>query len=131
MWQDCMGTLQAAEAGEVRLVVSALAIAEVLMLKGHPVIPSERSQMVRDFFRKSWISVRQVDRTIAELAQDFVWDHEISPKDAIHVATAIHLGVPFLDTFDGPLIQRGVAFKERGLLIDKPSLAYQGTLDLA
>ncbi len=58
------------------------------ILAGHDRLPKERSVLVREFFRHSWITIRQLDRPTAELAQDLARDNGIRPKDAVHVATA-------------------------------------------
>jgi hypothetical protein len=41
---------------------------------------------------------------VAELARDLVWEKGIKPKDAIHVAAALVVEAPILETFDGPLL---------------------------
>jgi len=38
------------------------------------------------------------------MARDFIRDHKTAPKDAVHVATAVRVGIPLLDTFDGELV---------------------------
>ncbi len=129
-WQQCMGVLQAAEKGRVKIVVSSLALAEVLMLRGHDQIPRDRLDTVRAFFRHSWITIRQLDRTIAELAQELVWDEGIKPKDAVHVATAIHHNVARLDTFDDDLIKKGGNIKGHSLEIGYPDLPSQTEMEL-
>jgi predicted nucleic acid-binding protein len=113
----CAGTLERAEAGDVCIFTSALTIAECLWLRGNPKIPKNRAEIVRRFFRRSFIRVRNVTRKTSEMAQDLVWDHGIHPKDAIHVATAIEGRVPVLETFDGGLIGKSGT---RGLVIRKP-----------
>jgi hypothetical protein len=45
-----------------------------------------------------------VDRFIALAAQRLVWEQHLSPKDSIHVATALRWKIPVLDTFDQGLI---------------------------
>jgi len=100
---ECRGVIRAAEKGNVQLVTSALTLAEVLWLKGNPRIPADRSELVEDFFRQEYIKVRAVDRFTSERARRLVWDHGIKPKDAIHVATAIHAKIPLLETFDDDL----------------------------
>jgi len=129
-WEACVGTLQAAEAGSVKILVSALAIAEVLMTKGHDRLPRERAQVVREFFRHSWIVIREVDRTIAEMAQELVWDHGIGTRDAVHVATALRNNAPHLDTFDRELIKHSGMLLGQRLIIGRPNLPAQGTLNL-
>src|SRR5262245_11522475 len=79
---QCAGTLERAEADEVCIFTSALTIAECLWLRGNPKIPKNRADIVRRFFRRSFIRVRNVTRKTSELAQDLVWDSGIHPKDA-------------------------------------------------
>jgi len=59
---------------------------------------------IRKFFRRSYIRVYNLDRKLAEAAQNLVWNQGIKPKDAIRVATAIHLKADVLETFDQDLI---------------------------
>jgi predicted nucleic acid-binding protein len=108
--EDCRNVLRACESGNVTLVTSSLTIAEVLALRGKPKITKAKSETVRDFFRRSYIVVRDLDRVTAEFARELVWDYSITPKDAIHVATAIKMhglipgGIVQFDTFDRKLI---------------------------
>jgi len=71
----CRDTLERAESGDVCVFTSALTIAECLWLRGSPQIPKNRAEIVRRFFRHSYIRVRNVTRKTSELAQDLVWDH--------------------------------------------------------
>lgn len=99
--------LDAAEAGNVMLVTSALTIPEVLWLKGHAKLPLEQARKVEAFFKHGWIVVRELDRFIAEEARALVWQKNVKPKDAIHLATALHQDVQLdqFDTFDDGLIK--------------------------
>lgn len=124
-WQECQGVLQKAERGELDIVVSALAIAEVLALRGHARIARDRSATVRGFFQRSFIKVRQLDRSTAELAQEVVWDHGIAPKDAIHLATAIKWHVPRLDTFDEALISKSGSVGNPAVIIGRPDVPFE------
>ncbi len=69
-------------------------------------IPREDRNKVRECFAQSWIVLWELDRQIAERAQEVVWEHNVEPKDSVHVATALAAGVQQLDTFDAPLIRR-------------------------
>lgn len=106
---DCQAGITLAERGELVLVTSALTIAEVLKLKGANPIPTADRDKVRQFFEREFITVYDVDRTVAEKAQDVIWDYGVAPKDALHVATALSVGrkiqLEQLDTFDNGLIQ--------------------------
>ena len=113
----CEGTLGRAGDGAVLIITSALTIAEVLWLRNAPPIPKQKAELVRKFFRRSYIRVRNVTRIVSESAQDLVWDNGIRPKDAIHVATALDAKVVALETFDEPLIKKSGSV---GLLIRKP-----------
>jgi predicted nucleic acid-binding protein len=101
----CQGTIDRGESGEVVIVTSALTIAEVLWLRGGPRIPKEKAEMLGRFFRRSFIRVRPVTRSVAEAAQDVVWNHGIRPKDAIHIATALDANIGILETFDELLLR--------------------------
>lgn len=125
----CEGTIERAKAGEVLILTSTLTIAEVLWLKGQPKVSKDKADALRKFFRRSFIRVRNVTRSVAEAAQDLVWDHGIKPKDAIHVATALDAKVPILETFDeGLLAKSGVVGKNPPLIIRRPIAPVQGKL---
>ncbi|NOZ32818.1 MAG: type II toxin-antitoxin system VapC family toxin [Alphaproteobacteria bacterium] len=129
--QKCDGVLQKARRGEVLIVTSALTLAEVLWMRGGPRLPKEKAELVQKFFRRSYIRVYNVTRKISEVAQILVWDNGIKPKDAIHVATAVHLGADALETFDRILIAKSGTIGKPLLLIREPQAADQGRLDLA
>jgi predicted nucleic acid-binding protein len=104
--EECGQVLQAAEEGKVLIVTSALTIAEVLNLRGHPKLPTASREQTKAFFRNDYILVRNITRRVAEAARDYVWDHGIKPKDALHVATALDAGLSLFNTFDGELIAK-------------------------
>ncbi len=122
---DCRGVIRAAEAGKVQIVTSSLAIAEVVKLRHHRPIGPDESHRVRMFFRQPYILVRELDRFMAERAQVLVWERSIDPKDAVHVATAIDVGVRFLDTFDEPLMQRSGQLGDPRITIGRPAFDEQ------
>jgi predicted nucleic acid-binding protein len=92
------------KSGSIRIVVSALALAEVLWLKNAPRLGKEKERKIKNFFKHEYIVVVDVDTRTAELARELVWDHNVRPKDAIHVATAILRKAEQLDTFDDELL---------------------------
>lgn len=124
----CEGALKRAESGEALIITSALTIAEVLWMRGAPKIKREKAEILRRFFRRSFIRVRNVTRVISESAQDLVWDHNIKPKDAIHVATALDAKAPILETFDDGLIAKSGTVGDPPLIIRKPIPPPQGKL---
>jgi len=128
--EKCDGVLQRAGRGEVLIVTSALTLAEVLWMRGQTRITKQNAATVQKFFRRTYIRVYNVTRKISEAAQILVWDNSIKPKDAIHVATAIHLGADALETFDKKLIAKSGTVGNPPLLIREPQAADQGRLDL-
>ena len=80
--------------------------------------------MVEAFFRHERIVVRELDRFIAKDARALVWNHNVKPKDAIHLATALKrdLAIEQLDTFDEPLIALSGKLGEPPLIIGKPNM---------
>ncbi|MBF0373093.1 MAG: type II toxin-antitoxin system VapC family toxin [Alphaproteobacteria bacterium] len=116
----CQATLERAEAGDILIVTSTLTLAECLWLRNAPPIPKDRADIVRKFFRRSIIRLRNVTRFISEEAQTLVWDYGIKPKDAIHVATAIEAKIQTLETFDDGLISKSGKAGSPPLLIRKP-----------
>jgi predicted nucleic acid-binding protein len=116
----CRGTLERAGAGDVFIITSALTIAECLWLRNAPRVQKDRAETVKRFFRRSFLRVRNVTRSTAELAQDLVWNHQVRPKDAIHVATAIEARVAILETFDKPLIAKSGLIGEPPMVIRMP-----------
>jgi predicted nucleic acid-binding protein len=116
----CEGTLLRADAGEVLIVTSTLTIAEVLWMRNAPPIPKDKADIVRKFFRRSSIRLRNVTRVVAESAQELVWGHGVKPKDAIHVATALEAKVQALETFDDGLLKKSGIIGAPPLLIRKP-----------
>lgn len=121
---QCEAGIREAEAGKLVIVTSALTLAETLYLvRGEIPVAPETREKVRSFFRNEYILLHELDRGIAELAQDVVWDHEVAAKDAVHVATALAVGerLPLeqFDTYDGPLIAKSGAMS--GLKIGQPA----------
>ncbi len=100
----CRGVLEAAQAGQVRIVTSALTLVEVIKLSRETQIPKSDAKVIRDFFQNSFIDVKDVNRYIAETARELIWDHELSPKDAVHVATAVRFRIRRVETFDKHLL---------------------------
>jgi predicted nucleic acid-binding protein len=118
----CTAILEDAEKGKILIVTSALTLAEVLVLRGQQRIPRDEilKQKVTNFFKNEYISVQNVTRQVGELARDLVWDHGIQPKDAIHVASAIIVEAPILETYDGPLIGKSGKVGNPPLTIREP-----------
>ena len=100
------GILTQAGRGNLQIVVSTLAIAEVAYLDGYSDEVAER--MFREFFSRDYIIVAAIDQRIAEIAQGIVRrrrrERTISPRDALHLATAVRFEAPFVETSDRRLL---------------------------
>lgn len=116
----CKSVLEAADAGKVMLVTSALTLAEVLYAKGHSKLDMSKRELIEQFFKSPFLSVQNVRRSIAEGARDIVWDSSIRPKDAIHVATALSCKIPVLNTFDQNLLKADESIGDPPLRIVTP-----------
>ena len=101
----CESVLRHAEMGRLYIVTSYITYVEVIRMKGEPRIPREQERKIRKFFEQEYIIPRILDRQIAELARQLIWDHNLDPKDAIHAAPALKLKIRYLDTFDNDLIK--------------------------
>lgn len=126
----CDSVLAAAENGKIIIVTSALTLAEVLYLKHKQKIPKESRSTIEDFFKNRFISVQNVTRAIAEKARDVVWDYGIQPKDAIHVATALIINIPVINTFDQKLLSNNGKIGNPSITIEHPHEQHQGKLPL-
>jgi len=115
---------------EVIILNRILTIAEVLWLRRAPRITKDKAEIVQKFFRRSYIRVRNVTREVSESAQLLVWDRDIKPKDAIHVATALDARAVALETFDRGLITKSGTVGTSPLIIRQPDPPEQGALDL-
>ena len=129
---QCTPVIRAAEEGHVVLLVSALALVEVVKLRHHDPISREDQAKVEGFFQRSFIETQAVTRRIAELGRQIVWDYGIAPKDSTHVATALVRRVGVLETFDNGLIRHdglAIAGYER-LEIREPYFPESDQIDL-
>lgn len=102
----CQNVWQACEKGIYHIVTSTLTTAEVIYVKNLPKLDQKHRDLVSNYFRQDFISQKSLTREIAELARDVVWDSNIKPKDAIHVATCAFYKIRELHTFDNDLVSK-------------------------
>ncbi len=129
--QQCAAVLNEADRGRIVIATSAVTLTEVVKMRGERPLGRDRAEDIRRFFMHEYISLRDADRAICELAQDLIWDHHrLGYKDAIHIATALRWQIPRLDTFDDDhLIPLDGQIGEPPLRIGYPSIP-QGSLPL-
>lgn len=125
----CRGVVAEAEKGKIRIVTSAITLTEVIKLKGERPLERDEEEKIRSFFELEYIDIRVLDRPVAELARELIWQYpKLKPKDAIHVATAVRLKIPILDTFDQDLISLDRQIGNPPLCIGRPDIPYQESI---
>jgi predicted nucleic acid-binding protein len=110
---------ESAERGDTTIIVSALAMVEVVKLKDLGLLDPQTEQLVTDFFENPYVAVRNVDRFVAEKARPIVRAFNLKPTDAIQIATAILMKSDVLHTFDANHLLR-LNGKVDGLRIEEP-----------
>ena len=103
--------LDAWENGQVTLVTSALTIPEVLWFKcggARKRIDDSQREGIMNLFSEirdgdNQLIIVELNRRIAEIARDLYWEHQIHPKDGVHVASALASSCPVLHTHDALL----------------------------
>lgn len=93
IWED-------AKAGNCIIVVSSMAIAEVLRVNTLPS-DTDAKLLIEDFFRHRCVFPRFVDFVVGERARDILKKHRMWAPDALHVATAVEEDARVLLTDDG------------------------------
>jgi len=105
--QGCNDVWAAGEKRTMHIVTATLTTAEVIHKKGTPKLDPKNRPLVSNFFRQDFISQKPLTREIAELARDVVWDSNIQPKDAVHVATCAYFKIREMHSFDKNLVGKG------------------------
>ena len=103
--RSCEDVWKAGERGLLVIVTSTLTVAEVIYAKGASKLDVSKRPAVNNFFRASHIIQKPLTRSIAELARDVVWDSNVRPKDAVHIATSAYYKIREFHTFDGSLLE--------------------------
>jgi len=98
----CRPVLDAAERGVIEIVVSAIALVEVL---ARSRTSGFDDQQVRDFFDNDYILLVNVDKQLGDFARRLMLAGHpgLKPLDAIHLATACIANVDAFHTFDDRL----------------------------
>jgi predicted nucleic acid-binding protein len=124
VWATC-------EKGLLHIVTSTLTTAEVIHKKGTPKLDPSKRQLVSNFFRQDFISQKPLTREIAELARDVVWDSNIHPKDAVHVATCAYYKIRSLHSFDANLVGKGtITVNGFAISVSNPKATTQGEIQI-
>jgi len=120
----CRPVLDAAERGVIEIVVSAIALVEVLARNRTGGIDDQK---VRDFFDNDYILLVNVDKQLGDFARRLMLaGHSgLKPLDAIHLATACIANADEFHTFDDRLLALDCAIDGLDgtrLVIKKPAV---------
>ena len=103
----CPQIIEQATRGEVEIVVSTMAATEVAYLEGLDDRDSEAK--IREFLSRGYVIPVALDVRVAATARELIRRHRgtlrLKPPDAIQLATALHLGIPILETMDRDLLR--------------------------
>ena len=119
--ENCERIIDDVKEGKNLLYVSPMAQVEVIRPRGsdHP-IPEAAKEKVQDFFENDYVKWQLIDRTIANVSQDLCWKYQLHPRDAIHIAVAIHLQCDLLESFDPHMLRCNGKIQGASLVIQKP-----------
>ena len=107
--EDCEDIIAQAEAGELEIVVSAMATIEVAFLKGYADPDAELR--ISELFGRDYIVIAAIDGQLAKISRALIrkYQHDIQlrlkPADATHLATAVQWGIPVIETTDPDLLK--------------------------
>lgn len=128
--ERCKGVIKHAEKGELKIVTSAITLAEVIKLKGAPQLKEEQEETIKLFFQNDFISIRNLDHFVAEYARNLIWKYShLKPKDSIHLATAHLLKIRYLDTFDDDFTKLDGILTNPPIKIGSPDIGSQEELE--
>jgi len=120
----CKAILESAKKGELTLYTSYITMCEWAKIKGE--YASEAEDKIAEFLRNPWIHLVTIDFAISRITRDLVRRHKLNVRDAIHLATAIHLKVDTLHTYDSKdLLTLNGKIPDINLVISEPTFTYQ------
>ena len=94
---EILGVVKAAQEKKLTIVTSAFTMTEVVKYKDRktgerrsPIGRKEQNQLNDAFSPENGVLVVNVDRNVALLAREAIWDFGIEPADGIHVGSAMY-----------------------------------------
>ena len=105
---ECDQIIEAGKRGELEILVSTMAEAEVAYLDGYT--DSESEDLIREFFSRPYVVPAAFDRPVAAAARKLIRLGKakrlsLKPPDAIHLATCEVHHIPILETSDPDLLR--------------------------
>jgi len=98
---ELAAALDAAEKEDINLYTSALTLVEVIYPDSFPNAQAAERE-VEQFFRRKYIRVVDLQWEVARIAREMqrLFPNRLGARDAIHLATAIHVKAEALHTYD-------------------------------
>lgn len=125
----CKAIIEKAQTGELIIATSAVTLSEVVHIKGKDRIDPANRETIGKFFENDLIHLINCDQFIGKKAQELMWGHNVSHKDAIHLASAIVKGITTIDTYDrNDFEQFDQKFGNPPIRIGPPNLPFQEKL---
>lgn len=108
----CQAVIDAAIAGNVRIITSTLAFSEVVHIRHRERLTEDMEEELRDFFEYDFIVPVVLDRSVSEYARELMWRHRhLRAYDANHLSSAYHAGVNIIDSFDDDFLRLDGQFR--------------------
>lgn len=100
--ETCESIIGDARAGRCLIYTSMLTLTEVVKRrKGSAPVDKTTQETINAFFRNDFIKLVPVDHLIAERARNLIWDFPwLVARDAVHLATAMQLGISVVEHYD-------------------------------
>lgn len=121
--------VDAARRGDLEIWVSEFSHVEVAYLASEKD-SAKAETIITDFFDESYIVPVSLDPFVSKKARELIRKYRIKGKDAIHVASALVHGVPIVETFDIPLLNK-MAKNTEGIIVREPLMTGQTAMPLS
>ena len=121
----CQRILEDAGAGKLVIVTSTLTIAEVIRMRGKPMLTEDEETTISNFFLHSYILMYDVTRVVAENARQLARRYNLRPNDSIHLSTALLSDADVFETWNTRDFER-----IQGVPIEIRTPIWQGILPL-
>ena len=121
----CQRILEDAGAGKLVIVTSTLTIAEVIRMRGKPMLTEDEEATISNFFLHSYILMYDVTRVVAENARQLARRYNLRPNDSIHLSTALLSDADVFETWNTRDFER-----IQGVPIEIRTPIWQGILPL-
>jgi predicted nucleic acid-binding protein len=112
-----------ARQGILQIYTSTATFVECVWIKGVPNrLEPKHEALISKYFQHKFLRPIVCDRQIAESARSLIWQFYpgLKPKDAIHLASALFIGVDVLQTYDNDLLKLSGKVGNPPLKIEQP-----------